>query len=317
MEERKDMAPAGENTQEVVDQQEAKVQAGEQQPEAQQVEQEQPEFWLDEDGNLQGSFDDWAVGGQQEEVEIEQREPKKEEEEAVQETEPQEQKTSEYYTIEELAQLSPEEIDPNRLPPELRPFYDQMRTEQVVPPQEPPDEKQVLETLTEQAKKIVSQKFGEDFDELNPKHVAALAIEAQKLYQQYERQQLVRQKVAEIASREPYFQQIDAYAQQKLYEMPFKEAQRIVSAIETGDFDTVMKFWEQCRREFYENRLKQSSSQQAVPAQTQQTQQAKQPPRVEGAGRGEEKPVKRFDPRKLAEMDEDQQVQALIEMGLV
>jgi len=57
--------PAGEtpqNTEEVKEQ--ATVGAGEQPQEPQ----EAPEFWLDEEGNLQGNFDDWGFTEEQKEA---------------------------------------------------------------------------------------------------------------------------------------------------------------------------------------------------------------------------------------------------------
>lgn len=320
MEERKDITPAGENTQEVVQQQEKATQAGEQTQEA-------PEFFIDADGNIQGDFSDWvaeeqepASGEQQEEGVAEKQSAGEEQAETQQEAQTEQQAQTNYYTPEELARLELAEIDPSRLPPQLRPYYEELLKQQnleFAQPQQETQEANIYDQIQELARKRVEEKLGEPFDELNPKHITALAVEANRVAQELEKRAMLQAKVAELAKSEPYFALIDKYAQEKLQELPYKEAIRIQQAIQNGDIDTVLQFWEQCRREFYENKLKQSSSQQSAPAQAQQVQQAKQPPRVEGAGRGEEKPVKRFDPRKLAEMDEDQQVQALIEMGLV
>ena len=306
--------PAGDDAVGAVEQQEQVPGEQAQAPEG------SPEFFLDEDGNIQGVFDDWGIeepGEQVEEeeaveTEAQQQEP---EEQSEQQAEPQ----PNYYSPEELARLELDQIDPSRLPPEVRPYYEAILKEANLEKvqQEQPDEKALYDQIQQVARQRVEQLFGEQFDELNPKHLAALAVEATKVAQQLERQMTAKQKIAELAKSEPYFAQIDQYAQEKLMELPYKEAIKIQQAMQNGDIDTLLNYWEQCRREFYEKKLgvKQEEPQQKPASKP--TQPTQQPPKVETAGKGEAETPVQINPRDFAGLSEDEQAQMLIKLGLV
>jgi len=271
-----------------------------------QTQEQTPEFWLDENGELQGDFSDWGVETGEEQKEPEKSEEQKQEEQKVQ-----------YYTPEELASLELHQIDPNRLPDELKPYYQAMLRQAVAQQKEQLlaqpqiDEKAVLEAIKQEARQRVEQKLGEQFDEMNPDHMVALSIESARLTQQYEKRLQAQQKIAELRIQEPYFQQIDRYAQEKMLQLPAKEYIKLTQAIDAGNIDAVVKFWEQCRKEFYEQKL-------GIKQQNQKTSPklAPQPPKVEGAGKGEVNTQPSIKPQDLANMSEDEQIEALIKMGL-
>jgi len=297
-----------------------------------------PEFFLDPDGNIGGAgLDSWV---QQQPVEPKQADEPTEPDAGASgegEPEPQEPQAQEpkadakpgYYSPEELAALDFHEIDPSRLPPEVRPYYEEVaKTMNVAPPsvegpqpQQPP-QGDPLDALYETAKKRVEAKLGKPFDELDPKHIAALSLEVNAVAQEAQRMQRARAFVQQVASQEPYFAQIDAYAQQKLAEMPYKEAVRIQQAIAVGDVETVAKFWEETRKEWYEKTFNQKGQAPATQT-TQATQpqpQAKRGPEpvaVESAG---DRPVgqkPRIRADKFGQMTDDDKIEFLLKHGYV
>ncbi len=284
--------------------------------------QESSDFFLDEEGSLQGNFNDW-VGEKDDttptqEAETGEKEPSAEENGNGQE--------ANYYAPEELAQLELHEVDFNRLSPELRPYYEALlkqtvaekttqpqSSEQTTQPQDP------LDAIKEEAKKRVIQRFGE-FDELNPEHITALAFEASRLSNEYQKQEVLQRKFQELKSSEPYFDHIDRYAQEKLLELPAKEYLKLAKALQEKDANVVLPFWEKCRREFYEQKLGKSlgtTNTQTKQTQTQAPVQGKKPPTLEGAGLGQVDTQSQIKPRDFARMSEDEQAAALIRMGLV
>jgi len=286
--------------------------------------QESPDFFLDEEGSLQGNFNDW-VGDQDDTTSTQQGEAGKEEPSTGESASEQE---TNYYAPEELAQLELHEVDFNRLSPELRPYYEALlkqtvaKTTQAQPQEQSAQPQDPLDAIKEEAKKRVIQRFGE-FDELNPEHITALAFEASRLSNEYQKQEALQQKFQELKTSEPYFDHIDRYAQEKLMELPAKEYLKLARALQEKDASVVLPFWEKCRREFYEQKLGKSLG--TTNTQTQQKQvqtqaptaQGKKPPTLEGAGLGQVDTQSQIKPRDFARMSEDEQAAALIKMGLV
>ncbi|RMD45743.1 MAG: hypothetical protein D6831_02970 [Aquificota bacterium] len=305
---------------------------------------QEPEFKLTDEG-IEGDFSDWGLS-----EEGEQPEEKAEN--------PQEEQEQKYYTKEEMEQLGLEKLDPNKIPPELVPFYKSMQADYTRKTQALAQERKLIENLldnalsnpaiaqqlmndpnfiqtaqqhpelaqklqavsqmtqpqnpidviTEQAKQFVEQQLGEEFDELNPKHIVALNLATQELLQSQQRQMIIQQKLAEIQSSEPHFAEIDRMAEEKLMQMPYAEAMKIQQALQNGDMDTVLNFWNEVRKEFYNSRLNNQSG---------QPQNAPEPPKVEGAGQGNVETKQNIDVSQIGNLDEDAQAQMLIKMGLV
>jgi len=316
--------PAGEtpqNTEEVKEQ--ATVEAGEQPQEPQ----ETPEFWLDEEGNLQGNFIDWGIEEEEQKEAGGEKASTEEPEKGKEGEEPQKKEEVQYYTPEELAQLELNRIDPARVPPELRPYYEailraeaQKKQEQSQEQAQIPDEKQLYDYIQTEARKRVEQKLGEPFDELNPKHLTALAVEAAKVSQGLERKIAVQQKINELRAQEPYFDQINEYIKQKLDDLPAREYRKIMSAIQNDDLNTFLPFWEKMRKEFYQKKLGktlQSNEPVKTTEQAQPNQPAPEPPKVEGAGKGEIETPPKINPRDFAKMKTEEQAEALIKLGII
>jgi len=312
-----------------------------------QVEQK-PEVFLDDDGNLVVSDEVLGLseGGEQPEAE-----------ETSEQNEPQEEQR--YYTKEEIEQLGIGKLDPNRIPPELVPFYKSMQADytrktqalaeerkvveklldkalshpelakefmndpelvslaqkhpelaqkfQVVSQMAQPEQQQnFLDVITEQAKRIVEAELGEEFDEFNPKHIAAFNLALQNIQNQIASQQAVQHKILQVKQSEPHFEEIDVYAQQKLAQMPFQEAMKIVNALQTGDLDTVLSFWDECRREWYNLNKAQPQAQPQA-----QARQAPQPPKVEPSGQGQAQAQNQFDLRRFATAPEEEKIEML------
>ena len=171
---------------------------------------------------------------------------------------------------------------------------------------QPQQQKSPVEVIAEQAKKMVEQEFGQEFDPLDERHIAALNLYTQQITQQIAQQEAINQRVAQLMAQEPRFQEVDVYAQQKFASMPMQEAAKILA----GGIPAILEFWEQARKEFYANEV------QGEKAAGQQSGEANPPP-LESAGKGEVQQTKRLNPTELAELDEDGQAAWLIQNGFV
>ena len=281
----------------------------------------------------------WNEGGLSEEGEQPEGQQEGVEQPAEQEEQAQEQQ--QYYTPEEIRELGLEKLDPNRLPPELVPFYKSMQADytrktqalaeerkaiervldkalshpelarefmndpelvglaqrhpelaqklQAVSQMAQPEQQDPYSSIAQEAAKEFKERYGEDFDPLDEKHVAAFqAIIAQKVAEktieqtferqlqavlEKQRQQEVLRKIETLRAEEPHFDEIDVYAQQKLLQLPF---QKILELQQGGD-EAILNFWEQCRKEWYQkNAVNQQAQQQQPTSPT--------PPPVEGGG---------------------------------
>ncbi|RLE46026.1 hypothetical protein DRJ22_03015 [Candidatus Woesearchaeota archaeon] len=320
--------PAGfapQEEEEVKKQQET-AEAGEQQESSQEKE---PEFFLDEEGNLHINLEDWEEKEPAGEEKASAEKP--EVEEKTEEIKAEPQKEVQYYTPDELARLEFSRIDPSRIPPDLRPYYEailkaeaQRKQEELKLQQQKQfqifDEKQLYDAIQEEARKRVELKLGEKFDELNPKHLTALAIEAAKITQEVERKRTVQQKINELRAQEPYFDQINEYIKQKLDDLPAREYKKIITAIQNDDLDIFLPFWERMRKEFYQEKLGktlQANEPAKTAEQAQPKQPAPEPPKVEGAGKGEIETPPTIKPQDFAKMSSEEQAEALIKLGLI
>lgn len=218
-----------------------------------------------------------------------------------------------YYTPEEIERIGIENLDPNKIPPEVRPFYKAMqadytrKTQQLKQPEQQPEQPEQVEqqqnlvdVVAQQAKAIAEQMVGEEFDEFDPRHIAAYNMATQQVLQQINQQQQFFGKIEEIKQKEPNFDKIDEYAQQKLLNLPYGKAKQIEAALQRYDTDTLLKFWEECRKEWYN---RQTNGQQVNPNQLEEPAKGRQATKIA--------------PTDLAGLDDDQKAEALIKMGLV
>lgn len=205
---------------------------------------------------------------------------------------------------------------------------------QSVPPQQPaqPQQNQVdpkayYKTLSDYAIKRVSENLGEDFDEYNPVHQAALADEISTIkatmYERNLRQQEI-QKVYNKYAQDPNIQAIDQYAAQRLQQLPYQQAVQIQQALRNNDARVIDAYMGAVRDEFYRARGCVPASEQRIPQNKPVATPAKpvpkqKPPFAESTGAVKNTPQpnqKNIDYSKLGKLTLDQQAQLASKLGL-
>lgn len=222
------------------------------------------------------------------------------------------------YIPEEVRTTDFEKLDPAKIPPEMLPWYKSMqagftrKTQEVARQKQEVDEQAnaIREWLTEQArrdertperaeaanpqkeymgriadaaKNQVAQSLGEDFDEFNPAHHAALTFSMQQIYadiaQEAGRQQTLVNLENELRSQGSDYDEVYEYAKAKVADLPYKEYVKLQQAFATGDVRTLKAYYEASRKNFYAEKQGIRTGEQRLSA-----------PRVEGAGSGDSAP---------------------------
>ncbi len=193
-------------------------------------------------------------------------------------------------------------------------FYAQVQQSQI--PQQPPQpqmspeeqrakmqeqQRQYVDDLDAYAKQQVESTYGEDFDQYNPKHMAAyvdavgnvkavMVEQANSQREQMEAKQRAQQNIAMVAQKyqqDPNFNAINVLAKQQLENLPYREYKRVTSAIERGDAQTVDQYMGAIQRMYYSQNNPTPPQQQPTPRPAQPIQQPRprvNPPYVEKAG---------------------------------
>lgn len=195
-------------------------------------------------------------------------------------------------------------------------------------PQKPQvDPKEYYKTLSDYAIRRVSENLGEDFDEYNPVHQAALADEVSTIkatmYERNMRQQEI-QKVYEKYSQDPNIKAIDQYAAQRLNQLPYHQAVQIQQALRNNDARMIDAYMGAVRDEFYRSRGYVPASERQVPQYQPVATPAKPvpkqtPPFAEptGAAKNPTQPTqKNLDYSKIGKLTLDQQAQLASKLGL-
>ena len=99
---------------------------------------QEPEFRLTDEG-IEGDFSDWGLSEEGEQ-------PTEETQES-----PQEEQEQKYYTAEEMKELGIDKLDPNKIPPELVPFYKSMQADYTRKTQALAQERKLIENLLDNA----------------------------------------------------------------------------------------------------------------------------------------------------------------------
>lgn len=195
------------------------------------------------------------------------------------------------------------------------------------PQQNQVDPKAYYKTLSDYAIKRVSENLGEDFDEYNPVHQAALADEISTIkatmYERNLRQQEI-QKVYNKYAQDPNIQAIDQYAAQRLQQLPYQQAVQIQQALRNNDARVIDAYMGAVRDEFYRARGYVPDSEQRVPQNKPVATPAKpvpkqKPPFAESTGAVKNTPQpnqKNIDYSKLGKLTLDQQAQLASKLGL-
>ena len=189
-------------------------------------------------------------------------------------------------------------------------------------------QKNYYEQLANYAKTQVQNNMGEDFDEFNPVHIAALADEVTNVKAhiiQTQQAQMQEQQAKEKMqndfngvynkySQDPNFHEIDNLAQQRLEELPYKQAKIIQQAFDTCNTTLIDQYMAAVRDDFYH-----TNSQHQVQNPIKQAIRPKvNPPYIESGGTSKpQAPVARqIDYSKLGNMTTDQQAQVFSKLGL-
>lgn len=260
------------------------------------------------------------------------------------------QSSEQLYTPDELKNTPPDKLDPNRLPPELVPYYksmqagytrasqqtaeqrkqaemqqaqfqqwqqqmayqQQMAQQQQLASQPPPDprvsQKEYYEKLKSIAKSRVQDVFGEEFDVLNEDHQTAYAdeianIKAYVVQSQAQTNEL--QRVMSTFQQDPEWNNIDAYAYQRINNLPYNVANQVMAGINSKDPRFIYAFLDAVRKDYYAGKN----------PQTPQVKSA--PPHVESGGTGQNSISQpKIDFSKVKNMNTDQQVDFIKSIGL-
>lgn len=204
---------------------------------------------------------------------------KKEEEETETKKQKENDSKNKYYTPEEIRALGLDKLDPNKLPPELIPFYKSMqadytrKTQQAAeirkaaekiinnvmsqPLGELPQE--VVKSITQQADLYVKSQLGDDVDEFDSDYIAMKSLAVQELANQYKKEmqvnQILQQTEAALRQSEPNFEAIEKIALSLIPKLPYEKALEIEQAKATGNPEPLIELFEEARKLYYSNEL--------------------------------------------------------------
>lgn len=193
-------------------------------------------------------------------------------------------KDDDAYSPDDLKETDFEHIDPNKLPEPLKALYKGMQASYTkkmqsiskpTPPtspqpdsHEPPAMSQeearayLFELAKDEACSLLKIKR-EEFDDLNPEHVAMLSVATNTVYQAAmaearkqqmvtERQRQYQELLAKVQEEEPHYDEINQWAMKYVYdELPYKEYQRIMGIFAEGDMEKINGIVNDLRKEWY------------------------------------------------------------------
>jgi len=247
----------------------------------------------------------------------------------------------EYYTPEEIKDIGIEKLDPNKIPPELVPFYKSMQADYTRKTQAVREREKELETLrsqpqapvhpeqpqmTEQqardlffeaAKERAAALLGvkvEDFDEYDARHMSYLTVASQELYgiaqKEAERRTALTEKkrrydelLGKLREEEPHYDEINAWASVYLEQLPYKEYSKYMRTFNEGTIEEIGEAIQQIRKAWYREK--------------QGTRPKETPPKVETGSTAEELPPKRMTTANFARMSDEEKADFLRMNGYV
>ena len=190
------------------------------------------------------------------------------------------------YTAGEIKRLGMDKLDPNKLPPELVPYYRSMQSDytrkmqriaerdaelraqvaQEPPAPSAPDQKQFVAALSTAAKAKACSMLGispEVFDEFDPQHHTAFSVatvEIQRQLQAMQQERLGQDRVknvfqsvvSEYATTEPNFDRINAWVDEWAETLPVTKYNQLISDVQSGDPGMVRAAVETARKAWYD-----------------------------------------------------------------
>lgn len=193
--------------------------------------------------------------------------------------------------------------------------------EPVAPP-EKATPKQFYENLTNVAKEAVVADMGEDFDEFNPIHMAALSLKVNQitagLQSNADKQNSVQKFEVEARSKEPEnYDAIYEHAKGKVDYLPYKDRIALEQAFNEGDINIINAFFETMRKDYYNSNGKTVPGEVTKPI-PKAVKKTVKPPLVEkGSGEETKSKSKMRDARELSKLSIDDKSKWLIDMGIV
>lgn len=285
---------------------------------------EQPEFVLDENGNLQWNTDEFDhldnEDSQEEQPSQEQEEEHKEPEE-----EPKYKVTVDgqevEVTQEELLRGYMRQSDYTRKTQQLanqRQQFEQLYAQRQVPQyQQQNVPEQPTETLNDVAKRMAAQSLGlespEDLSELDFDHITAVVEAKQALLNQrnamMSRKQNIDNLEAQLRSEEPRYDEIMANVNQAMQNIPVSQFYKLKQAYAEGNPEPLREFFREVQKDYYSKAIQKVDNKRNKPV-----------PKVVPSGNTpveKQAQRKRIDFRKFGSMSTDQKAKMLLDLGFV
>ena len=288
---------------------------------------EEPEFVLDEDGNLK-----WNDAEPEEEEDSDTRgdvQPSGEEQPAETDDK-QKEFDDDVYTVkvdgkevqvtkEELLRGYMRQADYTRKTQTLaeqKKQIEQSYRPQVQPVNQPRTQEQVPQgqNLNAIAKQIAAKNLGlespDDLSELDFDHIAAVQDAREELKAQRNalanRQNAIQNLENQLRLEDPAYDTIMANAPEKMGNLPHKEFEKLRQAYEVGNPEPLRAFYQGLQKDYYANAIKKTSV------------HKKPVPKVESSNTATStKQTKRVDFRQLGKMTTEEKAKFLIEQGIV
>ena len=191
-----------------------------------------------------------------------------------------------HYSPDEIKELGIEKLDPNKIPPELVPFYKSMQADytrktqavrerekelealrsqpqpEVHPEQPQMTEQQARDLFFEAAKERAAALLGikvEDFDEYDARHMSYLTVASQELYgiahREAERRTALTEKkrrydelLGKLREEEPHYDEINAWASAYLEQLPYQEYSKYMRTFNEGTIEEIGEAIQQIRK---------------------------------------------------------------------
>lgn len=285
---------------------------------------EQPEFVLDENGNLQWNTDEFDHLDN-EDSEEEQPSEEQEEEHKEPEEEPKYKVTVDgqevEVTQEELLRGYMRQSDYTRKTQQLanqRQQFEQLYAQRQVPQyQQQNVPEQPTETLNDVAKRMAAQSLGlespEDLSELDFDHITAVVEAKQALLNQrnamMSRKQNIDNLEAQLRSEEPRYDEIMANVNQAMQNIPVSQFYKLKQAYAEGNPEPLREFFREVQKDYYSKAIQKVDNKRNKPV-----------PKVVPSGNTpveKQAQRKRIDFRKFGSMSTDQKAKMLLDLGFV
>lgn len=288
---------------------------------------DEPEFVLDENGNLQWNTDEFNHLNEQDSPQQEEQ-PEQEEEEPQQET----QEEPKYkvkvdgqeveVTQEELLRGYMRQSDYTRKTQQLanqRQQIEQLYAQRQVQPQPQPQAtpKETDASLNEVAKRLAAQSLGlnspEDLSELDFDHITAVVEAKQALINQRNammaRQRNIDNLEAQLRSEEPKYDEIMSNINDAMQNLPVSQFNKLKQAYNDGNPEPLREFFKTMQKEYYSKAIQKVEQKKNTPV-----------PKVIPSGNTpveKQAQHKKIDFRKFGAMSTDQKAKMLLDMGFV